>query len=334
MAKTRTRPTEAPPPPENTASTSWRSAITGEGNWDLTAAHRDKKKWQIFERGQEKFWAVPTVIDWEEPIREDPEYAESIAAMLGFLLPGEKAAVTAASFISPQLTSEEGKFYFVEQALEEAKHYEALRRVIPKITGRPIDPVKPSLRLLYTYGVIDRDDVAFMMGNVNIIGEHLANQIFFKIKGKVQSPQLKTLLKRISEDEARHIAAGKHFYPEVYPQFKKNRRKIMAKNLITLMILGWAAHDLVNPMRKLGIDLDQVLDKMYDHYDDVLSAFPSMPEQVVWDYIMKIIRKETPKGLDRIGRMTNEQGHIELNKMLSEAERALTSPRALRRLFA
>ena len=53
--------------------------------------------------------------------------------MLGFLCPGEKAAVTGASLISTLVKTEEAKFYFVEQALEEAKHYDALRRLIPKI---------------------------------------------------------------------------------------------------------------------------------------------------------------------------------------------------------
>ena len=333
-ARRRDRPEAAPPPPANTAGLGWRSLLKGTGNWDLSADQRDRKKWQIFERGQQRFWAVPDVIDWSEPVREDPEVGEAIAAMLGFLCPGEKSAVTAAGFIGTQLKSEEGKFYFAEQALEEAKHYEALRRMIPKITGRPIDPVKPSVRLLYTFGVIDRDDVAFMMGNVNLIGEHLANQIFFKIKKQATDPNLRTLLSRISEDESRHIAAGKRFYPEVYPQFKRNRRKIMAKNIVTLAILGYAAHDLVNPMKKLGIDLDTVLAKMYDHYDDVLHAFPSMPDQVVWDFIIRQVRKQTPPGIARIARVTHEDGRIDLKAMLAEAERALWHPRALRRMFA
>ena len=36
--------------------------------------------------------------------------------------------------------------HFVEQSLEEAKHYDALRRVIPKITGRPLEPPPLSVR--------------------------------------------------------------------------------------------------------------------------------------------------------------------------------------------
>ncbi|MGH7329742.1 MAG: ferritin-like domain-containing protein, partial [Polyangiaceae bacterium] len=153
--------------PRNAASMRWRDVLFGGGVFDVSGDHPNKKGWEIFELGQKSFWAVPTAIAWDEPIRENPEYAEPIAAMLTFLCPGEKAAVTGASYISNLVRSEEAKFYFAEQALEEAKHYDALRRVIPKITGRPLDPPNFWVRFLYSFGVVDRDDVAFMMGNIN-----------------------------------------------------------------------------------------------------------------------------------------------------------------------
>ena len=72
--------------------------------------------------------------------------------------PAEKAAVTGASLLSTKVRSEEAKFYFAEQALEEAKHYDALRRLIPKITGRPMPAPSAWVRLLYSFGVIDESD--------------------------------------------------------------------------------------------------------------------------------------------------------------------------------
>src|SRR6516162_1117773 len=156
---------------KDSASFSLKHILFGGGIFDTSGEHPNKKGWDIFELGQRSFWAVPTAVAWDEPVREDPRYAEPIAAMLSFLCPGEKAAVTGASYISATVKSEEAKFYFVEQALEEAKHYDALRRLIPKITARPLAPPSPWVRLLYSFGVIDREDVAFMMGNINVIGE-------------------------------------------------------------------------------------------------------------------------------------------------------------------
>src|SRR5262245_20510070 len=256
----------------DTATVGWRKVLFGGGLFDISSDHPNKKGWEIYELGQKSFWAVPTAVAWDEPVREDPKYEGPIAAMLTFLCPGEKAAVTGASYVSALVRSEEAKFYFVEQALEEAKHYDALRRLVPKITGRPMPLPTPWVRLLYSFGVVDRDDVALMMGNINIIGEHNTNQIFHKINHVAKDETVRQVLALIGRDESRHIAAGQRFFAEVYPEFKARRAQIMAKNLATTIILAVASYDLVNPMRVLDVDLSCVMDAMYQHYEDVTGS--------------------------------------------------------------
>ena len=318
----------------DTASMSWRNVLFGGGVFDVSGEHPNRKGWEIFELGQKSFWAVPTAVAWDEPVREDPQYAEAIAAMLNFLCPGEKAAVTGASYISTLVKSEEAKFYFVEQALEEAKHYDALRRLIPKITGRPMEPPTPWVRLLYSFGVVDKNDPAFMMGSINIIGEHLANQIFHKVNRVAKDPIVRKLLALIGRDESRHIAAGQRFYGEVYDDFKKRRHEIFAKNLATTIILAIASYELVNPMRTLDIDLAEVMDAMYRHYEDVTGSLPPFPEQGLRDAVMSIVKKGTPRTIRAISAMTNDGGHLELGRFVAACEAAIKSPRALRDLLA
>jgi len=320
--------------PVDAASMRVRDIVLGTGVFDMSAERPNKKGWEIYELGQRSFWAVPTAVEWDEPVREDPEYAEAIAAMLTFLCPGEKTAVTGASLISTMVPSEEAKFYFALQAVEEAKHYDALRRMIPKITGRPMEGPSPWVRLLYSFGVVDRSDVAFMMGSINIIGEHLANQIFHKINRVVTDPQVRALLALIGRDESRHIAAGQRFFPEVFPAFKKNRHRIMAKNLATTIILAIAAHDLVNPMGTLKIDLADVLDAMYRHYADVTDGLPAFPEQALLDSMLRLIRRTTPVAVRTIGAMTRPDGTFETERLVALCEQALRSPRSLRDLLA
>src|SRR5579872_5850764 len=108
----------------DTASHTLRHVLFGGGAFDTSGKHDNQKGWEIFELGQRSYWAVPTAIAWDEPVREDPRYARHIGAMLGFLCPGEKMAVTGAAHISTLVESEEAQFYFAEQALEEAKHYD------------------------------------------------------------------------------------------------------------------------------------------------------------------------------------------------------------------
>ena len=320
--------------PRDTATLSLKHVLLGGGVFDNTGEHPNKKGWDIFELGQKSFWAVPTAIDWTVPVREDPEYAESIAAMLAFLAPGEKAAVTGASMISLHVKSEEAKFYFVEQALEEAKHFDALRRLIGKINGKPLGEPSPAVRLLYSFGVIDPGDVAFMMGNINIIGEHLANQIFHQINHVAKDETVRKVLALIGKDESRHIAAGQRFFPEVYAQFRKNRHAIMAKNLATTVVLLAAGYELVNPMRKLEIDLSKILEAMYEHYKEVTDDLPAFPEQGVFDVLLSLLRKSTPGAVAVVHKVTGEGGHIDTRRLVHLCEEALKSPRNLRQLFA
>ena len=318
----------------DTASMTWRQVLFGGGTFDVSGEHPNKRGWDIFELGQRSFWAVPTAIAWDEPVREDPVHSEHIAAMLSFLCPGEKAAVTGAAHISTLVESEEAKFYFVEQSLEEAKHYDAMRRLIPKITGRPLAPPSVWVRALYSFGVVNKDDVAFMMGNINIIGEHLANQILHKVNHVATDPQVRQLLALIGRDESRHIAAGQRFFGEVFHQFKKNRHRIMAKNLATTILLAIAAHALVGPMRALDISLEDILDAMFRHYAEVTSGLPAFPEQALLDVILKSVRGLSPRVIQTIGAMTTDEGDVQMRRLVAACERAISSPRALRDLFA
>jgi len=318
----------------DTASFSLRHVLFGGGGFDNTSPRQNKKGWDIFELGQKSFWAVPTAVDWDATVNEDPKYAEAIAAMLAFLCPGEKTAVTGASYISTMVRTEEAKFYFVEQAIEEAKHYDALRRLIPKITGRPMTEPSPLVRALYSFGVLDREDVAFMMGNINIVGEHLANQIFHQINHVAKDETVRKVIGLIGKDESRHIAAGQRFFGEVYPEFKKRRSRILAKNLATTVLLASATYELVNPMQTLKIDLDSVMKRMYDHYEEVTSSLPPFPEQGLRDAVMEIIRKGTTRSIVRIKSYTRPDGELDTKRILETCERAVKSPRALRELFA
>ena len=318
----------------DTATMSLRHVLGGGGVFDNTGEHPNKKGWDIFELGQKSFWAVPTAVDWDKPVREDPEYAEAIAAMLSFLAPGEKAAVTGASMISLLVQSEEAKFYFAEQALEEAKHFDALRRIIAKIQGKPLGEPSAAVRALYSFGVIDPDDVAFMMGSINIIGEHLANQIFHKINHRAKDETVRKILALIGKDESRHIAAGQRFFPEVYAQFRKNRHRIFAKNLATTIILLAAGYELVNPMKKLDIDLSKILDAMYQHYEEVTGDLPAFPEQGIYDALLTMLRKGTPNTINVVHTVTGDHGRIDGKKLVHMCEAAIKSPRALREMFA
>lgn len=320
----------------DTASMTWRDVIFGGGGFDVSGEHRNKKGWEIFELGQKSFWAVPTAVDWQRDIEESPAYAPHIAAMLGFLAPGEKAAVTGASYISAIVKSEEAKFYFAEQALEEAKHFDVMRRLIPKLTGKPLEEPGFFVRLLYTFGVLERDDVAFMMGNINIIGEHLAHQILHRINHVATDPTVRQVIALVGRDESRHIAAGQRFFPDVEAEFHKHHRRILAKNLATTIILALASYELINPMQALEIDLTEVMENMYQHFAEVTGNLKQspFPERAALELVLKLVRTRTPHAIRTIASVTKPSGEFDARRFVSMCEKAATSPRALRELLA
>jgi hypothetical protein len=173
-----------------------------------------------------------------------------------------------------------------------------------------------------------------MMGSINVIGEHLANQILHQINHYTRSPAVKNVLAMIGRDESRHVAAGRRFFPEVYPEFKKHRHRIMAKNLATTLVLTLAAYDLVAPMKALEIDLAQILDAMYAHYAEVTGGLPAFPDQAILDAALRMVRSATPRTIAAIKKITDDQGRVELGRLIALCERALKSPRSLRDLFS
>ena len=190
------------------------------------------------------------------------------------------------------------------------------------------------MRVLYSFGVIDKNDVAFMMGNINIIGEHLANQIFHKINHVAKDETVRKVLALIGKDESRHIAAGQRFFGEVFSEFEKNRHKIIAKNLATTLILVAASYDLVNPMRALKIDLAEILDAMYRHYTDITNGLPAFPEQALLESIVDHLRRGSPHTVRVIQQFTDAEGNLDAGRFVAVCEKVVRSPRALRDLFA
>jgi hypothetical protein len=318
----------------DTASISSWSIARGGGLFDMSFERPNKDGWHVYEAGQRQFWAVEEQIDWNAPIHEDPDVARHAAAMLAFLCPGEQAAVTGASMMSLRVKTEEAKFYFAEQALEEAKHFEALRRLVPAMTGEPFPAPNVWVRALYSYGVIDPDDLPFMMGNINVVGEHLANQIFRKIKPALKDEKSLKVLNLIGKDESRHIAAGERFFPaECGPALARYATTIARKNATTAVLLLLATYHLVGHMEALEIDLGDVMSRMYEHYDSVTGTHRGISSAFL-TALIRVMKRFTPAVIHVVGDVTDEDGAFSFEKITGLAEKIAASPRYLVRLVA
>jgi hypothetical protein len=73
---------------------------------------------------------------------------------------------------------------------------------------------------------------------------------------------------------------------------------------------------------------------MYSHHEQVTGAFPAFLDQALLDAILTLVRRSTPGAVRMIAGLTDDQGQLGLRRTLEACERALTSPRRLRALFA
>ncbi|HSQ62179.1 MAG TPA: hypothetical protein VLM85_03155, partial [Polyangiaceae bacterium] len=78
----------------------------------------------------------------------------------------------------------------------------------------------------------------------------------------------------------------------------------------------------------------EILEAMYSHYDEVTHGLPAFPEQALFDTLLGIVRRGTPRTISVVQRLTGEYGRFDAQRFIHLCELALKSPRALRELFA
>jgi hypothetical protein len=94
-----------------------------------------------------------------------------------------------------------------------------------------------------------------------------------------------------------------------------------------------AAHHLVGPLAALDIDLADVMQKMYEHYDEVTGTHRGVSSAFL-TVLIKFMKVLTPRVIHVVGDVTNHDGQFDFEKISGLAEKIATSPRYLMRLVA
>jgi hypothetical protein len=126
--------------------------------------------------------------------------------MLSQFLHGEQGALYAAAQVVEAVPFFDGKKFGATQVMDEARHVEAFGRYLDtKLHGRY--PVNRNLFLVIDALCGDgRWDIKFL--GMQILVEGLALSAFGSLYKRTREPLLKEMLRRILEDEARHVRYG------------------------------------------------------------------------------------------------------------------------------
>jgi hypothetical protein len=135
---------------------------------------------------------------------------------LSQFLHGEQGALVCTARIVETVPWIDAKYYAATQVMDEARHVEVFSRYLDgKLSGHY--PINAHLRMLLDDIIADsRWDMTYL--GMQIMVEGLALAAFGFISQMTTEPLLKTLLKNVMADEARHVAFGVLSLQEFYAQ--------------------------------------------------------------------------------------------------------------------
>jgi hypothetical protein len=224
-------------------------ACPAEFTWDYTKGARPKLE-RLYERAKGAQWNGRTDLPWSTPVDpealamasvdlgRDPRWAatdlggtalehwgraewvrfriEQQNWMLSQFMHGEQGALLCTAKIVETVPWIDAKYYAATQVVDEARHLEVFSRYLDeKLAGHY--PVNAHLGLLLDDIVRDaRWDMTYL--GMQIMVEGLALAAFGFMYQLTTEPLLKTLLRYVMADEARHVAFGILSLQEYYEQ--------------------------------------------------------------------------------------------------------------------
>jgi hypothetical protein len=197
----------------------------------------------LYEDGKNRHWDAGTRLDWSQELAEDnplgmddatiPIYGTSFwrkmgehergwlrrnfqAHLLSQLLHGEQGALMAAAKIAESVPYMTAKLCAAMQMVDEARHVEALRRLVHDKV-KIAYPIAQPLRVLLDHTLTDRRwDFAYL--GLQVISEGLALAVLQYVRDNASNPLAAALTAYLMQDEARHGAVSHAVLRDYYLQ--------------------------------------------------------------------------------------------------------------------
>ena len=166
--------------------------------------------------------------------------------MLSQFLHGEQGALYASAQVTEAVQFFDGTLYGSTQVMDEARHVEVFHRYLDEKLGR-LYQVNDNLFVIIDALMRDgRWDMKFL--GMQIMVEGLALGAFSSIYQQTQEPLLKELLKRVIQDEARHVHYGvvalRDHINNALSERERREREDWAFEVALLMRNRFLAHEL------------------------------------------------------------------------------------------
>ncbi len=181
--------------------------------------HNDKEYLEkVYHKGQQKIWDGRETLD--NLLKKYPDQnlnhaqATALKNILAIILWGEYVAWNVSSEMSAVFNDRGAKMAAVSQAHDEARHFYVMKDYLEKrLDYQPKIIFKPALRVLEE--ISKTRCMAKKLLGLQLMIEPIAITIFRFIRKSEIDPVLSELLQYYEEDEARHIALGVKYLPNL-----------------------------------------------------------------------------------------------------------------------
>ena len=189
--------------------------------FDFEHIGREAKSARIMERiyhtGQSKAWDGKTLlnelVEKHGGVHLPPEKAEAIRNIFSIILWGELAAWKISAELAEHIEPLEAKLAATSQAHDEARHFYVMHDYLKLLGYEPgpmPDAAGSSLGL-----VLNSNSLAKKLVGMQLMVEPVALTLFQMTRESEIEPVLCELLRYYERDEARHVALGIHYLPDL-----------------------------------------------------------------------------------------------------------------------
>jgi hypothetical protein len=226
----------------------------GRSDVELRAARKIER---IYHQGQSLAWEGRKVLEGLLEAHGGVQLAEGARApiqhIFAIILWGELAAWKASARLAAELVPMDAKMAATSQAHDEARHFYVMHDYLRELGEVPRAPGGQPERLLHR--VLTADHPAKLLLGMQLIVEPLALTLFSLVRRRGVDPVLDDLLVYYERDEARHVALGVLYLPEVLRKMGPLEQADLAQWQLRSYLLQFEILEEIAPhLRELGID--------------------------------------------------------------------------------
>ena len=186
----------------------------------------------LFAKAHSADWDFENDVDWTVPVAADdplvahawgaygatptfqslPEHVKShatrraVGRMLNILQVGESVAQNVCAKLVLVLREEDYRNHAAAQAMDEARHHLAYRRLLDRM-GERVEDIDPGTEMMFD-ALLAADDPLELIATEQFFLESFAMGIFESLREHATHPLLRRIIELITRDESRHMGFG------------------------------------------------------------------------------------------------------------------------------